>query len=342
MRVAEFDYDLPDELIAQEPLADRDGSRLLVLDRRRKTISHGQFSDIVNYIPEGDLVVVNDTKVIPARLLGRRATGGKVEVLLLTNLGDDKWECLVKPGHKVKDGDTLCMGTPTYGLRGTVLARTGYGGRVIRWGYRGPWDELIQRVGQMPLPPYIKVPLEEPSRYQTVYARVPGSSAAPTAGLHFTQELVASLRTKGVHLESVTLDVGLGTFRPVRADNVEEHEMHREAFTVGQSVVDAVSFLRERSGDLWAVGTTVVRALESAAAGSGTLRPTRGETDLFIRPGFRFGAVDHLLTNFHLPKSTLLMLVSAFAGRDFVMEAYREAVRRRYRFFSFGDAMLIL
>ncbi len=343
MKVSQFDYYLPPELIAQEPLANRDQSRLLVVNRQDGSINHRGFRDLEDYVQKDDLLVINDTKVIRARLLGRRATGGKVEVLLLKPLGQDRWECLVRPGHKVRTGDTLYMGTETAPeLRGQILSRTDYGGRVVQWQYQAPWDELLERIGEVPLPPYIKAPLKEVSRYQTVYARVPGSAAAPTAGLHFTSEFMSSLKAKGVHIESLTLNVGLGTFRPVKEEVVEEHKMHQETFMIPPGVAGAISSLRKRQGSLWAVGTTVVRALESAKAGSGLVRPTDGETALFIYPGYRFEVVDHLVTNFHLPKSTLLILVSAFAGRELIMEAYREAVRQRYRFFSLGDAMLIL
>ncbi|MGI6643624.1 MAG: tRNA preQ1(34) S-adenosylmethionine ribosyltransferase-isomerase QueA [Bacillota bacterium] len=343
MKVSQFDYHLPPELIAQKFLTNRDQSRLLVVDRRDGSISHRMFRDLWEYIPRDDLLVVNDTKVIRARLLGRRATGGKVEVLLLKPLGDDRWECLVRPGHKVRTGDMLYIGTREEAeLQGQVMSSTDFGGRVIRWQYQGSWDELLERVGEVPLPPYIKAPLDEVSRYQTVYARVPGSAAAPTAGLHFTTELMSALKDKGVRIESLTLNVGLGTFRPVKEEVIEDHKMHQERFVVPPRLVDAISSLRERQGHLWAVGTTVVRALESASAGSGLVRPMDGETDLFIYPGYRFEVVDHLVTNFHLPKSTLLMMVSAFAGTELIMEAYREAVRLRYRFFSLGDAMLIL
>lgn len=342
MRVDEFDYYLPPELIAQTPLQKRDESRLLVLDRRNGSISHRAFKDILDYVNPGDLMVVNDTRVIPARLLGRRETGGKVEVLLLKEVGHDLWECLVKPGHKTRIGDKLYFGDEGTKLLGTVVSRTGYGGRVVSWAYDGKWQDVIGVLGATPLPPYIKAPLVDPERYQTVYAKVPGSSAAPTAGLHFTPSLLDQVRDKGCQVKAVTLNVGLATFRPVKEQNVEEHQIHEEYVVVDKGTVEAVGDLRARGGSLFAVGTTVVRSLESAAEGDGTVREMAGDTRLFIFPGFRYTVVDHLITNFHLPKSTLLMLVSAFAGKEMIMEAYREAVKERYRFFSFGDAMLIL
>ncbi len=342
MRVDEFDYYLPPELIAQTPLEKRDDSRLLVLDRQSGSISHKTFRDVLDYLDAGDLLVVNDTRVLPARLLGRRETGGKVEALLLKEIGQDRWECLVKPGHKTRIGDKLFFGDEETALIGTVVSRTDYGGRAISWTYKGRWEDVIQRLGKMPLPPYIKTSLRDPERYQTVYAKVPGSAAAPTAGLHFTPSLLGQVKQKGCLVHAVTLNVGIATFRPVKEENVEEHRIHEEYIVVDKGVSQAVSDLRIRGGDLFAVGTTVVRSLESASAGHGTIREMAGDTDLFIFPGFRYSVVDHLITNFHLPKSTLLMLVSAFAGKELIMEAYRQAVNERYRFFSFGDAMLIL
>ncbi len=343
LRLSEFDYDLPGELIAQKPLANRDASRLLVVNRKTGTIEHRRFVDIQDYVNRGDLFVLNDTKVIPARLLGKRGTGGKIEVLLLKDLGDDCWECLVRPGHKIKTADKVYMGKGEEPcLYGEVLSYTGFGGRVIRWSYEGDWWDIVDRIGTMPLPPYIKTPLEEASRYQTVYARIPGSAAAPTAGLHFTKSLMSALQERGAVFESITLSVGLGTFRPVKEEVVEDHKMHQESFVVTKGVVSQVERLRKEKGALWAVGTTVVRALESAAISEGFIKPFQGETELFIYPGYQFSVVDRLITNFHLPKSTLLMMVSAFAGKSLIMEAYRQAVKERYRFFSFGDAMLIL
>lgn len=347
MRVEEFDYDLPSELIAQVPLSSRDQSRLLVLSRESDCIVHKRFYDVKEYLRPGDILVVNDTKVIPARLYGRRKTGGKIEILLLKDLGEDDWECLVKPGHKTRVGDVFEIldehgDTEESKFTGLVKGRTSYGGRVVHWTYNGTWEDALKRMGKVPLPPYIKAPLAEPSRYQTVYARMPGSAAAPTAGLHFTPELLDEVRALGCDVRAITLNVGLGTFRPVNEEIVETHEMHEEYFEICEETADAINSARSRGGRLYAVGTTVVRTLESCSGDDGRVRPFRGDTRLFIYPGYRFRVVDRLITNFHLPKSTLLMLVSAFAGRDKVMRAYREAVSLGYRFFSFGDAMLIL
>lgn len=342
MRLDDFDYSLPPELIAQDPIPDRDRSRLLVLDRRDGSITHKHFYQVKEYLDPLDILVVNDTRVIPARLKGHRATGGKVEVLLLRDLGDDTWECLVKPGHKTRTGDDLSFSKDGVEMSGRVEGRTGFGGRVIRWSYKGGWDENLARLGETPLPPYIKKPLTEPSRYQTVYARVPGSAAAPTAGLHFTPALMDEIRSVGCKISAVTLNVGLGTFRPVREEEVETHKMHEEYYQVSGETARAINEARAGGGRLFAVGTTVVRTLESSTGDDGKVAPGSGDTGLFIYPGYRFKAIDCLITNFHLPKSTLLMLVSAFAGKDLIMKAYAEAVRERYRFFSFGDAMLIL
>jgi len=340
LRVEEFDYRLPPELIAQDPIPERDRSRLLVLDRRDRSITHKQFYQVIEYLGPGDALVLNNTKVIPARLRGVRLTGGKAEVLLLRALGEDTWECLVKPGQKTRTGDRLFFGKDGE-LVGTVLSRTGYGGRIVRWTYQGRWEEVLANLGEMPLPPYIKKPLVEPSRYQTVYARIPGSAAAPTAGLHFTPSLLDQVRAAGCQVLEVTLNVGLGTFRPVREETVEAHQIHEEYFELTEEVAGAVNKVKRDGGRIHAVGTTVVRTLESCAE-DGEVHPMSGPTGLFIYPGYRYKVVDRLITNFHLPKSTLMMLVSAFAGKDLIMGAYEEAVRERYRFFSFGDAMLIL
>jgi len=341
LRVEDFDYELPPELIAQDPIPERDHSRLLVLDRRDGGILHKQFYHITDYLGPGDALVINNTKVIPARLRGTRATGGKSEVLLLRNLGDDTWECLVKPGQKTRVGDRLFFGEDGE-LVGTVVSRTGFGGRTVKWSYQGRWEEVLAKLGEMPLPPYIKKRLEEPSRYQTVYARFPGSAAAPTAGLHFTPSLLAEVASTGCEVVELTLNVGLGTFRPVREENVEAHQIHEEYFQLSEHAASAVNRVKKAGGRICAVGTTVVRTLESCADEWGEVRGQSGPTRLFIYPGYRYKVVDRLITNFHLPKSTLMMLVSAFAGRDLIMKAYEEAVRERYRFFSFGDAMLIL
>lgn len=343
VKTEEFDYFLPEELIAQTPLTNRDQSRLLVVTRQERSIVHRRFRDIISYVEPGDVLVVNDTRVIPARLLGFRGTGGKVEVLLLHPLGEDTWECLVKPGNKIRPGDKIYVGDKSSPeLSGEVLERTSFGGRVIKWSYDGDWEDLLKRLGRVPLPPYIKIPLADPERYQTVYARIPGSAAAPTAGLHFTPELLEEIRKKGVEIVSVTLDVGLGTFRPVSEENIEEHQMHKEYFEIDAKAANTINETKRAGRRVFAVGTTVVRVLESSCGEDGLLLPKHDATDLFIYPGYSFKVVDCLITNFHLPKSTLLMLVSAFAGKDLVMTAYKEAVEEKYRFFSFGDAMLIV
>lgn len=337
MKTEEFDYYLPEELIAQTPAENRDSSKLLVLDRKNRSLTHGIFSDILHYIDPGDALVINNTRVIKARLIGRRSTGGRVEVLLLNPAGSDTWECLVRPGHKLPPGEQIFVGD----LVGQVQARTPYGGRLITWRYQGNWEDVLERVGRVPLPPYIKTPLEDPERYQTVYAQVPGSAAAPTAGLHFTPSLLDKLSSKGVELIPVTLNVGLGTFRPVTVEDIEDHEMHSESYEITEEAAEAVNKCKESGHRVFAVGTTVVRVLESSCH-DGKVLPGKASTSLFIYPGYRFKVVDCMITNFHLPKSTLLMMVSAFAGKQFVMDAYQEAIKRRYRFFSFGDAMLIL
>lgn len=347
MRVDEFDYSLPQELIAQVPIDRRDESRLLVLDRSTGQREHRRFRDVREYLRPGDALVVNDTRVIPARMHGTRATGGKIEVLLLKDLGGDNWECLVKPGHKVRTGDVFTIpdvksGKREIALRGKVEGRTAYGGRIIHWDYDGRWEDVLERVGHVPLPPYIKAPLSDPERYQTVYARIPGSAAAPTAGLHFTPELLEEIKKMGVLVEAVTLNVGLGTFRPVKEETVESHVMHEEYFEISDKTAKVLSDVRKSGGRLFAVGTTVVRSLESSSTDDGRVLPFRGETRLFIYPPYRFKVIDRMITNFHLPKSTLLMLVAAFAGKENILKAYEEAVAMRYRFFSFGDAMLIL
>ena len=406
MKISDFDYQLPEELIAQTPIEPRDASRLMVLDRARGTIEHRIFRDIVEYLRPGDVLVCNQSRVIPARLFGRKVpTGGKVELLLLAKRSDDTWEALVKPGRRVKVGTRIEIGVEDHGIRGDspaprspspvigeVIGRTEAGGRLIR--FSPPIEPLLDELGTVPLPPYIREPLRDPERYQTVYARVEGSVAAPTAGLHFTPELMRKIEAKGAKFAFVTLHVGLGTFRPVREENVEDHKMHREYCELSPEVARQLNRARAEGGRIIAVGTTSVRVLETAAKigkretgkfsgsqslllrgvlapsgrrgrrpvayhcdllklGTGRLvdrkssqfsdllTPFSGWTDLFIYPGYQFRAVDALITNFHLPRSTLLMLVCAFAGREFILRAYREAVRRRYRFYSFGDAMFI-
>ncbi len=343
MKTQEFDYFLPEELIAQTPIPDRDKSRLLVVDRKQDSLSHRSFADILSYVEPGDVLVVNNTRVIPARLFGRRKSGGKVEILLLNPVGTDLWECLVKPGNKARPGEQIFVGeSGDPEITGTVQERTSFGGRLVKFSYKGNWNDVLDRVGNVPLPPYIKAPLKDPERYQTVYARIPGSAAAPTAGLHFTTELMNTISAKGVVVVPVTLNVGLGTFRPVTEETVEQHQMHREYFEISEDTASVVNQAKTSGHRVFAIGTTAVRALESSCEKGGLIKPYKGDTDIFIYPGYRFKVVDCLITNFHLPKSTLLMLVSAFAGKDLISEAYREAIRERYRFFSFGDAMLIL
>lgn len=341
MRVEEFDYYLPPELIAQQPVEPRDASRLLVLHRRDGRLEHRYFYDLPLYLNPLDILVLNDTRVMPARLWGRKAgTGGRVEVLLLNRLGGDRWETLVRPGRRVPVGTELVFGQGE--LAAKVLTTTPAGGRVLEFTYEGNWEEILARLGEVPLPPYIKSELPDPERYQTVYARHPGSAAAPTAGLHFTPRLLQALQDKGVEIAYILLHVGLGTFRPVKEEIIEKHRMHAEYYAISAETARAINTARSRGGRVVAVGTTVVRALETVATPEGQICPREGFTDIFIYPGYRFKAVDCLITNFHLPRSTLLMLVSAFAGRERILEAYRVAVHERYRFFSFGDAMLIL
>jgi S-adenosylmethionine:tRNA ribosyltransferase-isomerase len=338
----DFAYDLPEELIAQEPIAHREKSRLLVLDRKQNSVEHRVFKDVVEYLQPGDVLVLNDSRVIPARLWAKRSTtGGKVETLLLKPLGGDLWEVLVKPGRRAPVGEQLVYGNGE--LVAKIIDKTEAGGRILEFAYENSsFRELIERLGEVPLPPYIRKKLHNRERYQTVYARKEGSVAAPTAGLHFTQELLEEIENKGIKICYLTLHVGLGTFRPVLVENILEHKMHTEFYELGSEVAGVVNHARSGGGRVFAVGTTVVRVLESVGKDDGILRPDRGWTDLFIYPGFKFRIVDAMLTNFHLPKSTLLMLVSAFAGRERVLSAYEEAIRAKYRFFSFGDAMLIL
>jgi S-adenosylmethionine:tRNA ribosyltransferase-isomerase len=343
MRVSDFDYELPRELIAQEPAERRDASRLMVLHRSERRIEHRRFPDLLKYLQPGDCLVVNDTKVIPARLVGRRVgSGGTAELLLLRADGGNRWEVLCRPARRLRPGAQVGFGDGE--LMATVVGELDDGRRVVEFKSERPLREALERLGQVPLPPYItRAPLPaDRERYQTVYARAEGAVAAPTAGLHFTPELLEAIRGQGVRIATITLHVGLGTFRPVECERVEEHTMHSEQFQVTAEAAQTVNGCRGQRGRVVAVGTTVVRALESAADETGTVMPTTGEADLFITPGHRFRAVDMLLTNFHLPRSTLLMLVSAFAGREFVLRAYSEAVRQRYRFYSYGDAMLIL
>ena len=339
MKTSDFWYDLPEELIAQTPLQQRDSSRLLVLNRENGEISHKYFYDIVDYLNPGDCLVMNDSRVLPARLLGYRPTGGAVELLLLRDLGDKCWECLAKPGRKLQAGQEVLFGNGE--LTATILEVKDDGNRVVKFHYDGIFLEVLERLGKMPLPPYIKEELQDQERYQTVYSREVGSAAAPTAGLHFTEELLEKIRIKGIKTAFVTLHVGLGTFRPVKAENIGEHHMHSELCMIGQETADVLNETKKQGGRVVCVGTTSCRTLESLVNDDGTFSPKSRWTDIFIYPGYRFKAMDGLITNFHLPESTLVMLVSAFAGRENVLAAYNKAVQERYRFFSFGDACYI-
>ena len=338
---SDFYFELPEELIAQDPLADRSGSRMLMLDKTDGRIEHHIFKEIVDYLRPGDCLVLNNTKVLPARLSGRREnTGGSIEVLLLKRKGDDVWETLVKPGRKAKPGTRILFGDGS--LQAEVLDVVEDGNRLIRFSYEGIFEEVLDRLGEMPLPPYITHKLQDKNRYQTVYARYEGSAAAPTAGLHFTKELLQKISDKGVDIAYVTLHVGLGTFRPVKADNILEHHMHAEYYQVTEEAAGKINRAKASGGRVICVGTTSCRTVESAAGDDGTLKAGCGNTEIFIYPGYRFKVLDCLITNFHLPESTLVMLVSALAGREHVLHAYEEAIRLKYRFFSFGDAMLVI
>ncbi len=340
MKTSDFYYDLPEELIAQTPLERRDASRLMVLNRRTGEVTHRHFYDIVEYLNPGDCLVMNDSRVLPARLLGHRPTGGAVEVLLLRDLGNKCWECLCKPGRKMQPGNEVIFGDGA--LTATVREVREDGNRVVEFHYEGIFLEILERLGKMPLPPYIKAELQDQERYQTVYSREVGSAAAPTAGLHFTQELLENIRAKGVDTAFVTLHVGLGTFRPVKAEEITDHHMHSELCMMNQETAELLNETRTRGGRIICVGTTSCRTLESLVNPDGSFCPGSKWTDIFIYPGYTFKAMDGLITNFHLPESTLVMLVSAFAGREHVLAAYKQAVDQRYRFFSFGDAMCIL
>ena len=339
----DFDYHLPEHLIAQTPLADRAASRLLVLDRQTGQKQDLHFDQIINFLNPGDALVVNETRVIPARLFGiKPETGGHLEVLLLNNTQGNQWECLIKPARRAKTGTQIVFGEDGR-LTATVVSEGDHGGRIIEFSYEGVFLEILESLGQMPLPPYIKERLEDADRYQTVYAKENGSAAAPTAGLHFTDDLLAAIKAKGVEIIPLVLHVGLGTFRPVSADSIEDHEMHAEYYQLSQASADAIQAVQARGGKIFAVGTTSVRPLETIAAKyDGQVRADSGWTQIFISPGFEFKVVDHLITNFHLPCSTLVMLVSAFYNREAVLAAYEHAVDAEYRFFSFGDSMLIL
>ena len=341
MKTSDFYYELPKELIAQDPLEDRSSSRLMHLDRITGAVEHRHFRDIKEYLNPGDCLVINDTKVIPARLYGHKAgTDALIEILLLKRKEKDVWETLVKPGKKCRPGAEISFGDGI--LKGTVLDVVEEGNRLIRFTYEGIFEEILDRLGEMPLPPYITHKLKDKNRYQTVYAKHEGSAAAPTAGLHFTEELLREIRDMGVKIAHVTLHVGLGTFRPVKVEEVTEHHMHSEFYVVEEEQAALINETRKQGGRIIAVGTTSCRTLESAAAEDGTLKAGSGWTDIFIYPGYRFKILEGLITNFHLPESTLVMLVSALAGREHILAAYEEAIRERYRFFSFGDAMFII
>lgn len=339
MKTSDFSYYLPEELIAQTPLIRRDASRLLHLDKVTGEVEHKHFFDLPDYLHEGDCLVLNDSRVLPARLIGRRETGGVIEVVLLRDLGNNVWECLTRPGRKTKPGTKLIFGEGE--LRAIVTDSAEGGNKLLQFEYEGIFLEVLEHLGKMPLPPYIKIELQDQERYQTVYSREVGSAAAPTAGLHFTQELMDIIAKKGVKICYVTLHVGLGTFRPVKCEDVESHEMHSEFCIIPEETAKLVTSTKKSGGRVIAVGTTSCRTLESFANEDGTLEERSGFTDIFIYPGYRFKCMDALVTNFHLPESTLVMLVSAFAGREHVLAAYAKAVEEKYRFFSFGDAMFI-
>ena len=337
----EFFFDLPEGLIAQDPLVDRSSSRLLKLDKKNGTIEHHIFKEVVDYLNEGDCLVLNNTKVLPARLLGTKEdTGANIEVLLLKRLENDMWETLVKPGKKARPGTVLSFGNGL--LKATVLEVLEEGNRKIQFSYQGIFEEVLDQLGEMPLPPYITHILEDKNRYQTVYAKYEGSAAAPTAGLHFTNELLEKIEKKGISIAYVTLHVGLGTFRPVKVDNILEHHMHSEYYEVSKEAADKINAAKQNGNRVIAVGTTSCRTIESASDQNGVIHPCCDNTEIFIYPGYQFKMLDGLITNFHLPESTLIMLVSALAGKQEVMNAYQEAVKEEYRFFSFGDAMLII
>ena len=340
MKTHDFWYELPDELIAQTPLEKRDTSRLLVMDRNTGEVKHQHFYDIIDYLNPGDCLVMNDSRVLPARLLGHRPSGGAVELLLLRDLGDKSWECLAKPGRKLQAGQEIIFGNGE--LTATVTSVQDDGNRIVQFHYEGIFLEVLEQLGKMPLPPYIKAELQDQERYQTVYSKNVGSAAAPTAGLHFTNELLERIREKGVKTAFVTLHVGLGTFRPVKAEEITEHHMHSELCMIGADTAQILNETRQDGGRIICVGTTSCRTLESLVNEDGSFEEKSKWTEIFIYPGYTFKAMDGLITNFHLPESTLVMLVSAFAGRDHVLAAYKEAVEERYRFFSFGDAMTIL
>ena len=339
MKVSEFNYELPEELIAQTPIEKRDESRLMVLDREKQTIEHKTFKDIIDYLEPGDCLVRNNTKVIPARIYGKKETGAKVEFLLLKNIEGDIWESIVRPGNKLHIGTKVIFGDGL--LIAEILEIMPGGTRKVKFSYQGIFNEILDKIGLMPLPPYIHEELKDNDRYQTVYAKYKGSAAAPTAGLHFTSELLKKIEEKGVKIANVTLHVGIGTFRPVKEENVENHEMHTEHFYIKQEDVNKINEAKRNGKRVIAVGTTSCRVLETIADENGLVKETEADTSIFIYPGYHFKCLDALITNFHLPQSTLLMLVSALAGKEYILKAYNEAVKEKYRFFSFGDAMFI-
>ena len=339
MKVSDFNYELPEELIAQTPIEKRDESRLMVLNKEKQTIEHKIFRNIVDYLEPGDVLVRNNTKVIPARLYGKKETGANVEFLLLNNIEGDIWECIVRPGNKLHVGTKVIFGEGL--LKADILEVMPGGTRKVQFHYEGIFNEILDKIGLMPLPPYIHEELKQKERYQTVYAKYNGSAAAPTAGLHFTEELLKQLQEKGIIIANVTLHVGIGTFRPVKEKTVEAHEMHSEHYYIKQEDADKINQAKKNGKRVIAVGTTSCRVLETVADENGYIKATEGDTQIFIYPGYRFKILDGLITNFHLPQSTLLMLVSALAGREYILKAYEEAVKERYRFFSFGDAMFI-
>ena len=340
MKVSDFNYELPEELIAQTPIQKRDESRLMILDKKNQTIEHKSFKDIIDYLEEGDCLVRNNTKVLPARLYGKKETGANVEFLLLNRIEGDIWECIVKPGNKLHVDTKVIFGNGL--LNATILEIMQGGTRKVKFEYEGIFNEILDQIGLMPLPPYIHEELKEKDRYQTIYAKFDGSAAAPTAGLHFTDEVFEKLQKKGVNVANVTLHVGIGTFRPVKVENIEEHEMHSEHFYIKQEDVEKINGAKKNGKRIISVGTTSCRVLESVADENGYLKEVEGDTKIFIYPGYKFKCIDGLITNFHLPKSTLLMLVSALAGKEYILKAYNEAVKEKYRFFSFGDAMFIM
>ncbi len=340
MKVSEFNYELPEELIAQTPIEKRDESRLMVLNKQKQTIEHKTFKDIIEYLEPGDVLVRNNTKVIPARLYGKKETGANVEFLLLNNIERDIWECIVRPGNKLHVGTKVIFGEGV--LKADILEIMPGGTRKVEFHYEGIFNEILDQIGLMPLPPYIHEELKQKERYQTVYAKYNGSAAAPTAGLHFTEELLKKLQEKGIVIANVTLHVGIGTFRPVKEETVEAHEMHSEHYYIKQEDADKINQAKKNGKRVIAVGTTSCRVLETVADEKGYIQAIEGDTQIFIYPGYRFKILDGLITNFHLPQSTLLMLVSALAGKHYIMKAYQEAVKEKYRFFSFGDAMFIM